>query len=214
MEELDILKKHWQKDESSYQQVSESQIYKMIHKNSSSIVKWIFIISILEFLLWSVVSFCMKDGEVMRQFDAYQVEHIMTPFMIIGYAGLAYFFFQFYMNYRKISATDNAQKLIDTILKTRKKVYQYVWFNIIYAVASAIIVLIIQFNYDAKMVNMIAEISKKGVDTAFFYAIYIIITLIFLAVFVGFIWLFYRLVYGILLKQLYKNYEELKKIDY
>lgn len=213
MEELDILKKHWQKDESSYEQVSESQIYKMIHKNSSSIVKWIFIISILEFLLWSVVSFCMKDGEVMRQFDAYQVEHIMTPFMIIGYAGLAYFFFQFYMNYRKISTTDNAQKLIDTILKTRKKVYQYVWFNIIYAVASIIIVLIIQFNYDQKLIELI-EMSEKSNKTMLIYGIYTAVTIVFLTIFVGFIWLFYRLVYGILLKRLYKNYEELKKIDY
>jgi hypothetical protein len=213
MEELDILKKHWQKDKISYEQVSESQIYKMIHKNSSSIVKWIFIISILEFLLWSVVSFCMKDGEVMRQFDAYQVEHIMTPFMIIGYAGLAYFFFQFYMNYRKISTTDNAQKLIDTILKTRKKVYQYVWFNIIYAVASIIIVLIIQFNYDQKLIELI-EMSEKSNKTMLIYGIYTAVTIVFLTIFVGFIWLFYRLVYGILLKRLYKNYEELKKIDY
>jgi flagellar biogenesis protein FliO len=213
MKELDLLKKHWQKEESSYQQVSECQIYKMIHKNSSSIVKWIFIISIIEFLLWSVVSFCMKDGEVMRQFDSYQVQHIMTPFMIIGYLGLAYFFFQFYLNYRKISATDNAKKLIDTILKTRKKVSQYVWFNIIYAVATVIIVLIIQFNYDQKLIDLI-EMSEKSNKTNLIYGIYAGVTLLFLAILIAFIWLFYRLVYGTLLKRLYKNYEELKKIDY
>ena len=69
MEELDLLKKHWNKEEVSFEQVSEKQIYKMIHKSSSSIVKWIFIISILEFLLWSLMSFFMKDSEVMRQFD-------------------------------------------------------------------------------------------------------------------------------------------------
>lgn len=214
MEELDLLKKHWKKDESSFTQVSEKEIYKMIHKSSSSIVKWIFIISILEFLLWSVLSFFMKDSEVMKQFDAYHVENIMTPFMVIGYLGLAYFFFHFFMNYRKITATDNVQKLIRTILKTRKTVHQYVWFNIIYAVASSIIVLYIQFNYDTKVIAMLAEVSEKGNNTAIIYTIYIVITFIFIAVFVGFIWLFYRLVYGVLLKRLYKNYEELKKIDY
>lgn len=213
MEELDLLKKHWKKDDISFEQVSEKQIYKMIHKSSSSIVKWIFIISILEFILLTVLSFCMKDGEVMRQFDAYHVDHIMTPFMIVGYIGLAYFFFQFFMNYRKISATDNVQKLINTILKTRKRVHQYVWFNIIYAVISAIIVLYIQFNYDERVIEMI-KLSQKNNKTLLVYGIYIGITILFLALFVGVIWLFYRLIYGILLKHLYKNYQELKKIDY
>ena len=213
MEELDLLKKHWKKDESSFQQVSEKQIYKMIHKSSSSIVKWIFIISILEFVLWSVLSFCMKDGEVMRKFNNYHAEHIMVPFMVIGYLGLAYFFFQFYMNYRKISATDNVQKLINTILKTRKKVTQYVWFNIFYGVLSAVVVLFIQFNYDQELIDMI-KMSEKSSNSLLFYGIYIGITILFLSIFIGLLWLFYRLVYGILLRRLYKNCEELKKIDY
>ena len=213
MEELDLLKKHWKKDEGSFQQVSEKQIYKMIHKSSSSIVKWIFIISILEFVLWSVLSFCMKDGEVMRKFNNYHAEHIMVPFMVIGYLGLAYFFFQFYMNYRKISATDNVQKLINTILKTRKKVTQYVWFNIFYGVLSAVVVLFIQFNYDQELIDMI-KMSEKSSNSLLFYGIYIGITILFLSIFIGLLWLFYRLVYGILLRRLYKNCEELKKIDY
>jgi hypothetical protein len=214
MEELDLLKRHWKKDDSFFAQVSEKEIYKMIHKSSSSIVKWIFIISILEFLLWSALSFLLKDSEVMAQFDTYHVENIMIPFMVIGYLGLLYFFFQFFMNYRKISATDNVRKLISSIIKTRKTVHQYVWFNIFYAVASSVIVLYIQFNYDPRMLNMIAEVSEKGNSTALIYTIYIIITFFFLAIFAGFIWLFYRLLYGVLLKRLYKNCEELKKIDY
>ena len=213
MDELDLLKKHWNKGEDSFQQVSEKQIYKMIHKNSSSIVKWIFIISILEFLLWSFLSFCMKDGEVMQQFDAYHVDHIMTPLMVVGYIGLAYFFFQFYMNYRKITATDNVKKLINTILSTRKRVNQYVWFNIIYAILSVITVLFIQFNYDQRLIDLF-ETSANSNKAMLIYGIYTAMTIVFLSVFVGCIWLFYRLVYGILLKRLYKNYEELKKIDY
>lgn len=213
MEELDLLKKHWKKDETSFEQVSEKQIYKMIHKSSSSIVKWIFIISILEFSLWTILSFFMKDEKVMKEFDAYHVDHIMTPFMIIGYVGLAYFFYQFYMNYRKISATDNVQKLINTILKTRKKVYQYVWFNIIYAICSIFIVFFIQFNYDQKLINSLNTARENGdglvLNVILFFGALVIIGLL-----VGFIWLFYRVVYGILLKRLYKNYEELKKIDY
>ena len=40
-EELDLLKKAWKKDPHVYEQVTENQIYQMIHKRPSSIVKWI-----------------------------------------------------------------------------------------------------------------------------------------------------------------------------
>lgn len=49
MEELDFLKSHWQKKE-SFPQIEANEIRNMLHKSSSSIVKWIFIISILEFV--------------------------------------------------------------------------------------------------------------------------------------------------------------------
>jgi len=39
-----------------------------------------------------------------------------------------------------------------------------------------------------------------------------ILGLIVVAIF-GIFWLFYRLLYGILLRKLYNNYKELKKID-
>lgn len=213
MEELDLLKKHWKKEESTFEQVSDKQIYSMIHKTSSSIVKWIFIISIIEFVLWSLLSFFISEGDLIKQFNEYHVEHIMTPVLIIGYVGLAYFFYQFYINYRKISATDNVQQLINSILRTRKKVYQYVWFNILYAIISSIIVLCVQFNYDPRVIALLntAEDSSR---TFIVYAIYIAVVVVFLAIFAGFIWLFYRLLYGFLLKRLYKNYQELKKIDF
>jgi hypothetical protein len=53
MKELDLLK-DWQKNKDSFEQVSEIEIYRMIHKKSSSIVKWILIISIMEVLLWTL----------------------------------------------------------------------------------------------------------------------------------------------------------------
>lgn len=213
MEGLDLLKKDWKKNENSFEQVSERQIYKMIHKSSSSIVKWIFIISLLEFALWTILSFCMKDSDVMKKFNSYHAEHIMYPITIIGYLILGYFMVQFFLNYRKISVTDNSRVLINNIIKTRKQVYQYVWYNIIYVILSSIVVTYIQFNYDKEIIDLIAQYEKNG-QLAVIYGIYFITTVVFLAIFVGLIWLFYKLIYGILLKRLYKNYEELKKIDF
>ena len=212
MEELDLLKKAWKKDEHSFNQVSEKEIYKMLHKKSSSIVKWILIISILEFLLWSGLSFCMKDGDAMKKFNNMHVDNIMLPLTIFGYVVLVYFFYQFYINYRKISVTDDAKKLIKSILTVRKTVNRYVWFNIIFGMVSIVVITLLQLNYDVDTIALREHYSLKGNSTTFymFYAVFIVV---FLAVFVLLFWLFYRLIYGILLRRLHKNYEELKKID-
>ncbi|HEX8575590.1 MAG TPA: hypothetical protein VF677_04775 [Flavobacterium sp.] len=211
MEALDLLKKDWKRN-ANFKQVSEIEIYKMIHRSSSSIVKWIFIISIIEFVFWGVLSFFIKDTDGMKRFNNYHADNIMIPLMIIGYVALAYFFFQFFMNYKKISATDNSKKLIANIIKTRKTVYQYVWFNIIYGILSGIIVAFVPFKYDKDLIKMTDQAIKNG-NAFMFYAKYIIVMAIMMLLMCGLIWLFYRLIYGILLKRLYKNYEELKKID-
>ena len=55
MDELELLKKDWKKDHTDFPKLSYNEIYKMILKKSSSIVKWIFIISLLEFAFWSLI---------------------------------------------------------------------------------------------------------------------------------------------------------------
>ena len=67
MEELDLLKKYWKKSEDTFEQVSEVEIYKMLHKKSSSIVKWILIISILEVLLWTLISVCFNTDDYFKK---------------------------------------------------------------------------------------------------------------------------------------------------
>ena len=57
MDELELLKKDWKNNNAQFKQVSENEIYGMLHKSSSSIVKWIFIISILEIILWTSLGF-------------------------------------------------------------------------------------------------------------------------------------------------------------
>ena len=133
MDELELLKKDWKKDENSrYPKLSYNEIYKMILKKSSSIVKWIFIISVLEFVFWTIISFAFKNTEYNKRFESYHAENIMIPFVILGYLILIYFFYKFYMNYRTISATDSAKILMENILKTRRTVKQYVGFNLIF----------------------------------------------------------------------------------
>ncbi len=58
MDSLDKYKKAWidqQSEETN--KVSKADIYKMSKSKSSSIVKWIFIIGILELLFWTSLNF-------------------------------------------------------------------------------------------------------------------------------------------------------------
>lgn len=212
MDELDILKKDWQKQEEKLPKLSYDEIYKMILKKSSSIVKWIFIISLLEFVFWALISFAMKDTDAMTRFESYDADNIIIPLTIISYVVLAYFFYRFYMNYKTISATDNARKLMKNILKTRKTVKQYVAFNLIFLFITTFIALGIQFNKDEEMINIIEKASANG-ELLKFYAITILATLVVLAIIIALILLFYYLIYGLLLGRLNKNYNELKKLE-
>lgn len=211
MDELDILKKDWQKQKDKFPKLSYNEIYNMILKKSSSIVKWIFIISLLEFVLWTCLSFFMKDSESMVKFDSYGADNIMLPLTIIGYIILAYFFYRFFVNYRTISATDNAKVLMENILRTRRTVKQYVGFNLIYLFIVTFVVLGIEMTRDTQMIELAEQASANG-QLVKFYGSFVLITLVVLAVAIGVILLFYYLIYGLLLKRLNLNYNELKKL--
>ena len=91
------------------------------------------------------------------------------------------------------------------ILKTRKTVQYYVWYNLGMIVFSMIIGFVLAFSLNPK-------VHELTLNTKVF-TLTILLCGAFLLLFVGLFWLFYRLIYGILLKKLYRNYHELKKID-
>ena len=212
MDELELLKKDWQKEESKYPKLTYNEIYKMILKRSSSIVKWIFIISLLEFALWTLISFGLKDTESMKRFEAYDVNYILIPVSIIGYIILAYFFYLFFKNYKKISAADTAKNLMENILRTRRTVKYYVAFNLIYLVIATVIVMFVEFDKNQELVGKLNEAAANG-DVFKVYATIIFAVFVVLAIFIVLLLLFYYLIYGLLLKRLNRNYKELKKME-
>ena len=130
MDELELLKKDWQKKEDHLPKVSYSDIYKMIWKKSSSIVKWIFYISILEFVFWTAINIVFTDGESWQMIKSWHIYEFTIGLMVINYIVLLYFIYKFYVNYRKISFTDSSRDLMKAILKVKRTVTQYVWFNL------------------------------------------------------------------------------------
>ncbi len=212
MDELELLKKDWVKNDSKYPKLSYDEIYKMILKKSSSIVKWIFIISLLEFAFWLLISFVLKDAKMFEDVQNLNMNHILIPMSIISYIILAYFFYLFYKNYRTIASTDSTKRLMENILKTRRTVKYYVGFNLIALIIGTFISLFYVLKHDENMISQVQQASANG-EVFKIYAIYILVTLLLLAIMVGILLLFYWLVYGILLKRLNKNYRELKKLE-
>jgi len=211
-EELEILKKAWKNDTHSYAQVTEIQIYDMIHKRSSSIVKWILVISLIELVVWSAISLLYVDDEYIKTIELYHLDTLFKIVGIINYGVIFYFIFRFYKNFKTISTTENIRNLMKSIINTRKTVQYYIWYNLGMFTLIFIAVVISQVFYDPNL-NQIIEQTKNSFPQSF----WIIIGMTYIALFaitLGLFWLFYRLIYGFLMKRLYRNYEELKKMEY
>ena len=205
MEELDLLKKDWKKNENSFQQISEVDIYKMIHKKSSSIVKLILIISILEMILWTGISvFYNSDDYLIKTHNEYLIDYFKY-ITIFNYVVIVAFILMFYKNYRAISTITSTKQLMKDILKTRKTVKWYVWYNLAMIAVSIVIGFVLVFSLDPRIHQLTSKHNALLIMIAFCTVCIVVI--------VGIFWLFYRLLYGILLRKLYKNYNELKKID-
>ena len=211
MDELKRLKKDW-KENLKFPKLSKDEIYKLLHKKSSSIVKRIFVFSLIEFGFWTLLSFVIKDNEAQQRFDQYEMDHITLPLMVIGYAFLIYFFFMFYKNYKSISTTASSKGLMEQILKTRKTVKHYVIFNLLFLYISIVIGLFIELNNNPDVALSTAEFTSSG-DYYIFYGIMLATTLLMMALLTAILLGFYYLIYGILLKKLKNNYKELKKIE-
>nr|WP_264559246.1 hypothetical protein [Flavobacterium sp. N2270] len=212
MDELDILKKDWKKNENSYTQITEKEIYGMLHKKSSSIVKWILVISILEIAFWSVLGFFTTDENYLKTLELYHLRDVMPIITTVNYAVILFFIYLFYKNYKTINTTDTVKQLMHTILKTRKTVQNYVWYNLIMTFFSMVLVVIFQLKYDPNIEKVFNNMSAT-MDSNLFYLMVTFFYIIVILIVIGFIWLFYRLIYGILMKRLNNNYKELKKID-
>jgi uncharacterized protein with PQ loop repeat len=205
IEELDLLKKDWKKSEKSFQQVTEVDIYKMIHKQSSSIVKWILIISIIELVLWTSLGLLMNTDEYLKKINSEYLIEYFKYINIFNYGVILVFIYCFFKNYKNISTTDSTKQLMKDILRTRKTVKYYVWYNLGMIAISFVCGIILAFASNPD-INKISDNPKV-------MAISIGISIVFMLAFVGVFWLFYRLIYGTLLRRLFKNYNELKKID-
>jgi len=211
MDNLDVLKKEWQSKEQDLPKVSYNDIYKMLLKKSSSIVKWIFVISVAELLFWIGIQFLNPESNI-KIINEMGLQEILTYTNIVHFSIFAIFIYYFYKNFKSIKVTDNTNMLMKNILKTRRTVKYFVYYNVGVFVLSSIVVDIFFFSRSDQLYE-IMDFASQGIPQENFASVFIISQVIVGVIVLSLLILFYWLIYGLLLRRLNRNYKELKKMD-
>lgn len=211
MDELDLLKKNWNQPQ-SYKKYTDNELFKMLKGKSISIAKWVLIIGIIEitvtFLLgYGIVLLSSNDTETklppIINEAAKIIDYIslIVPFVFLG--ALLYFNF-------KIRNEEQPKKLMERILLTRKLIEWYI--NLFLIKISLIFILAIGF------IGHDIFYNQPKLDNGIM--LFMITSAIF---FIGILWaifffifkyIYRKLIYGKMLKQLKTNYQELSEMGY
>ena len=212
MDQLDILKAKWQSQKTDFPQYSSQQLTGLIAKKSSSIVKWIFYIGIAEFVLLTLVNILMMDSSQHDKYIQILGENLYIGSYVLSYVVILFFIYRFWLNYKNISADQPARKLMKNILKTRRTMRYYIWFNLIYVMGFGTLAAVLVLFNDPSMAPILESVDFQEHKVSFM-AKYITITVLFFAAFCALLYGIYSLIYGILLRKLKRNYQELKKME-
>jgi hypothetical protein len=210
MDELEILKKDWNKERLEDKKLSPQDIYPMLQKKSSSIVKMLFHISIAELVFWilvNIIPYFTSDTFKKRLDAIYTNEYVFTGITIFSYGIILLFIYLLFKAHKTISVTDNAKKLMESILNTRKVIKYYVIYNLAMAFISMVIGIYLAIANNPEVSETFSQLNRK--QTLITYSLLVGVT----GIFIFLIWLFYKLLYGLLLKRLNQNYNELKKLE-
>jgi hypothetical protein len=213
MDELELLKKDWQRRGQIYPKLTQSDISPMLLKKSSSIVRWIFSISIIEFILPHLLYLFPSVRNSMDIYNDMGLKNVFIVLTAIQYTVVLYFIYQFYKRYREISVLDNAKNLLSSILKTRRTVKHYVIFCL-----ALILISFGAFMFSVYLNDDFAENFHLGEKAANLPPEKLKQTVILLIGVIGILMTFfmaavYFLLYGLLMRKLHKNYRELKQLE-
>ncbi|MBF5026549.1 beta-carotene 15,15'-monooxygenase [Planobacterium oryzisoli] len=216
--DLDSIKQKWKEQDvpTIYQ---DTDIQKMLNHKSRNYVKYIFWISALEFLIFLLLNiyYIFQDSSQSSLLHILQrmgventVElqadfaHLLFGMKIFSLLMTGIFVILFYVNYCKIKVQQSLKSFITQILKFRKVVNLFILTNIALLLVYISVLCWFIFYIFSKQ-----NIAFDGETLAGFIVGLAIAT----AIGIGLIWLYYRVVYGIIMHRLGKNLEQLKKIE-
>lgn len=216
--DLDSFKKTWQ-EQPVQEKYDYNEILQMLNKKSRNYVKYIFWISVIEFLFFTLIGlFYIIQGKesnsfinILTKLGVQRTSELENTFdniylvlKALSLAITAYFVFKFYQNYKVIKIEENLKRFILKIIKFKKTVNAFILINIALLITFTSIFTIFVFyilntqNVEITNSTLIGFIAGIIISTAF--------TVIM-------VWLYYRVVYGIIIKKLDKNLTQLKEID-
>ncbi|WP_046744291.1 hypothetical protein [Kordia zhangzhouensis] len=206
MEELDLLKKDWKKQEAQQPKLSFEDIDKMTHKKSSSLVKWIFYVSLFE------LGFGFIVAALLFIFQPEAMEEPATPgwfnwFYYLSFLVVFYFIYKFFINYKKISTTSSVKELMQNIMTTRKTVKYYIIYSLSAIAVSVCVAVPTGFIQGAGGIEQF-----KAEATLSSYLMLALVTILLACIIVLIFYAIYYLLYGLLTKKLQRNYKELKQL--
>ncbi|MCY0971032.1 beta-carotene 15,15'-monooxygenase [Chryseobacterium wangxinyae] len=216
--DIDSFKKTWQEQpvEPKY---NNDEIIQMLNKKSRNYVKYIFWISVVEFVLFTIFGLFLilqnkesntfltslqrlgveKNDEMQNILDnIYLIIKICTLFIT------GYFVIRFYKNYRKIKVEEDLKEFISRIISFKKTVNAFILINILIVVVFTSALTIFGIYSIKNQNNALANSSILAFIISFIISTVLCVVLI---------WAYYRLVYGILIKRLDKNLVQLKEIE-
>jgi len=210
MDELELLKKDWKNNEPEFEQVSSKEIYAMLQKKSSSIVKILFYISIAELVFWILINalpFFSSEAYKEKINLVYKNDMVYYIVLTISYAIIILFIYLLFKSYKNISTTDSIKGLMQRILKTRKIIQYYVIYNLTVVFFGMIAGTYFGIVNDPEIQEQFNGFNQTEVImTMGIVVIFMLMTILLM-------WVFYRILYGILIRRLLKNYKELQKLE-
>ncbi|MGN7759032.1 hypothetical protein ACTJIV_16295 [Chryseobacterium sp. 22532] len=200
MEELELLKKDWNKDEGEFKDYSENEIYIMIKNKSVSVAKTLFLIGSVEIVLWSVYGYINGEFPYLR-IILFSVFIILTVLL-----------------FRRLKAGQDSLSLIKNILNIRRLIFGYAGISFLLIILDNLI----HFNIYTKDFMAGAKdgwnnghhILKRSNPDSMVPELgnYVIFGFFML---LGFyiLYLIYKRTYGKILSNLRKNYRELNRTE-
>lgn len=214
MDGLELLKSKWQEENQHLPKLSYDDIYRLLHKKSASIVKWIFIISIIELIFWIVCGLLTPESNT-ELFDQMGLKQTIRITYVFHYLIIGVFLVLFYLNHKSIKTTATVKTLMQKIIKTRKTVTNFVIYNL---ASTALVLFYMNFIFFSNKEQLFEFLitsndSYQNLNLESFTSVFFVMQFIIAILALAFIGLFYRVIYGILLKRLKNNYKELEKIE-
>jgi len=198
MDDLELLKKDWNKDSDKFTTYSEQEIYKMIQQNSTSAARLLLLIGLTEMLIWTVY------GYFYHRFPVERTVLFLVFFVLVIYL------------YQRMKAESSSIVLMKTILNLRYAILGYAGISLLLIIVDNIL----HFNEYTR--DFMAGVHDGGSGNPYRtthpdtfvpefgnYAVFGIVLFAVLCL----LYLIYKKTYGKVLANLRKNYKELSKAE-